>query len=178
MFHLHRWVGVEWLASTCLWRWNRRSVSKTSGYKIQTPLTYTDESIQHSEHGGSLKSRIISLYCKIIIQRKDTFPKISGIQDLCKSSSGSEFRLNMQKKKKKNLRNLLLGRGGGKKYGKIICLIQLAWSEWVTPAFATVTLVRCWRKKYASESRAHTICDFVTSGLAWLALWPWNWTFK
>jgi hypothetical protein len=33
--------------------------SETSVYKIQTPENYPDESIQHSEHSESLKSRII-----------------------------------------------------------------------------------------------------------------------
>jgi len=35
--------------------------SETSAYKIQTPENYPEESIQHSEHGESLKSRIIVL---------------------------------------------------------------------------------------------------------------------
>jgi len=30
---------------------------KTSAYKIQMPGNYPEESIQHSEHGESLKSR-------------------------------------------------------------------------------------------------------------------------
>ena len=34
--------------------------SKMSAYKIQTPGDYPEESIQHSEHGESLKSRIIT----------------------------------------------------------------------------------------------------------------------
>ena len=34
--------------------------SKTLAYKIQTPENYPEESIQHSEHGESLKSRILS----------------------------------------------------------------------------------------------------------------------
>jgi hypothetical protein len=33
--------------------------SKTSAYRIQTPGNYPEERIQHSEHGKSLKSRII-----------------------------------------------------------------------------------------------------------------------
>jgi len=33
--------------------------SETSEYKIQTPRNYPEESIQHSEHGESLKSRIV-----------------------------------------------------------------------------------------------------------------------
>ena len=33
--------------------------SETSAYKIQTPGNYPEESIQHSEHGESLKSRIL-----------------------------------------------------------------------------------------------------------------------
>jgi len=32
--------------------------SETSAYKIQTPGNYLEESIQHAEHGESLKSRI------------------------------------------------------------------------------------------------------------------------
>jgi hypothetical protein len=31
---------------------------ETLAYKIQTPENYPEESIQHSEHGESLKSRI------------------------------------------------------------------------------------------------------------------------
>jgi rhodanese-related sulfurtransferase len=31
--------------------------SETLAYKIQTPGNYPEESIQHSEHGKSLKSR-------------------------------------------------------------------------------------------------------------------------
>jgi len=33
--------------------------SGTSAYKIQVPGNYQEESIQHSEHGDSLKSRIM-----------------------------------------------------------------------------------------------------------------------
>jgi hypothetical protein len=32
--------------------------SETSSYKIQTPGNYPEESIQHSEHGENLKSKI------------------------------------------------------------------------------------------------------------------------
>ena len=32
--------------------------SETSAYKIQTPGNYPGKSVQHSEHGESLKSRI------------------------------------------------------------------------------------------------------------------------
>ena len=35
--------------------------SETSAYKIQTPENYPEESIQHSEQGKSLKSRIFRL---------------------------------------------------------------------------------------------------------------------
>jgi hypothetical protein len=35
--------------------------SETSACKIQTPENYPEESIQHSEHGESLKSRILLL---------------------------------------------------------------------------------------------------------------------
>jgi len=36
----------------------RTECSETSEYKIQKPGIYPEESIQHSEHGKSLKSRI------------------------------------------------------------------------------------------------------------------------
>jgi hypothetical protein len=32
--------------------------SETSAYKIQTPENYSEENIEHSQHGESLKSRI------------------------------------------------------------------------------------------------------------------------
>jgi hypothetical protein len=32
--------------------------SETLAYKIQTPGNYPEENIQHTEHGGSLKSRV------------------------------------------------------------------------------------------------------------------------
>jgi hypothetical protein len=38
--------------------------SETSAYKIQMPGNYPEESIQHSEHAESLKSRIYDdVYC-------------------------------------------------------------------------------------------------------------------
>jgi len=37
-----------------------KECSETSAYKVQTPGNYPQESIQHSEHGESLKSRIMS----------------------------------------------------------------------------------------------------------------------
>jgi len=36
-------------------------VFKTSVYKIQTPGNYPEESIQHIEHGESLKSRMVKV---------------------------------------------------------------------------------------------------------------------
>ena len=35
--------------------------SETSAYKIQTPGNYPEENIQHTEHGESLKSRIVHI---------------------------------------------------------------------------------------------------------------------
>ena len=35
--------------------------SETSAYKLQTPRNYSEESIQHSEHGESLKSSTLPL---------------------------------------------------------------------------------------------------------------------
>ena len=41
-------------------RWNRQC-SETSAYKIQPPENCPEESIQHSEHGESLKSHVVTL---------------------------------------------------------------------------------------------------------------------
>ena len=38
--------------------------SETSAYKIQTPGNYLKESIQHTEHGESLKLRILNYVCQ------------------------------------------------------------------------------------------------------------------
>jgi len=40
--------------------------SETLAYKIQTPGNYPEESIQHSEHGESLKSRILMFLAHFI----------------------------------------------------------------------------------------------------------------
>ena len=47
--------------------------SEKTAYKIQTPGNYPEESIQNSEHGGSLKSRI-NLICFLSIYLCSTFP--------------------------------------------------------------------------------------------------------
>ena len=47
LFHLHRPMKME-----------QTECSETSAYKIQTPGNYPEESVQRSEHGESLKSRI------------------------------------------------------------------------------------------------------------------------
>ena len=49
LFHLHRQVGVKTEHTVC---------SETWAYKSQTPGNYLEESIQHSEHGESLKSKL------------------------------------------------------------------------------------------------------------------------
>jgi hypothetical protein len=40
--------------------------SATSAYKIQTPGNYPEENIQHTEHGKSLKSKVLSLTPSIL----------------------------------------------------------------------------------------------------------------
>jgi len=44
--------------------------SETSAYKIQTPGNDPEESIQYSEHGESLKSRMIIFVIIILITMK------------------------------------------------------------------------------------------------------------
>jgi len=51
--------------------------SETSAYKIQTPGNYLEESVQHSEHGESLKSitKYVISVCNFVA-KKITFPKM------------------------------------------------------------------------------------------------------
>jgi hypothetical protein len=48
--------------------------SETSAYKIQTPANYPEESIQNSEHGESLKSRIIGIFFESRLQWQFAVP--------------------------------------------------------------------------------------------------------
>ena len=55
LFHLHRRIGNLSAYEDVT------ECSETSASKIQAPGNYAEESIQHSEHGESLKSRILFL---------------------------------------------------------------------------------------------------------------------
>jgi len=57
LFHLHRRVGI--LLTVCE---DGTDCSETSAYNIQTPGNYPEESVQHSEHGESLKSRKLKMH--------------------------------------------------------------------------------------------------------------------
>jgi len=45
--------------------------SETSAYKIQTPENYPEENIQHTEHGESLKSRMVNLFSVLSACKKE-----------------------------------------------------------------------------------------------------------
>ena len=53
LFQLHRRIGVRLSAYE-----DGTECSETSAYEIQMPGNYPEESIEHSEHNESLKSRI------------------------------------------------------------------------------------------------------------------------
>jgi len=58
----------------------QKECSETSEYKIQTPGNYPEESIQHSEQGESMESRIV-LCCGDaksikLISRKESVPAL------------------------------------------------------------------------------------------------------
>jgi len=57
LFHLHNQVGMKVLFHTYL-PMEIEQCSETSAYRIQKPGNYPEGSIQHSEHGEILKSRI------------------------------------------------------------------------------------------------------------------------
>jgi len=52
--------------------------SETSAYKIQMPGNYPEESIQHSEHGESLKSRTELFHADRIDEADSNFSQFSG----------------------------------------------------------------------------------------------------
>ena len=56
LFYLHGRIGVEFYTYPPM-KMEQTECSETSAYKIQTPGNYPEESIQHSEHDESLKSR-------------------------------------------------------------------------------------------------------------------------
>jgi len=60
LFHLHRRIGTknEVMILHTYPPMKMGQCSETSAYKIQTPGNYTEESVQYSEHGGSLKIRV------------------------------------------------------------------------------------------------------------------------
>jgi hypothetical protein len=58
LFHLHRPVGLCRNVYLPM-KMEQTECSETSSYKFQTPGNYPKESIQHLEHGESLKSRIL-----------------------------------------------------------------------------------------------------------------------
>jgi hypothetical protein len=75
LFHLHRRIGVGHSAyedgTVCF---------ETPAYKIQTPGNHPEESIQHSEHGESLKSR--SLFLRgFVLTRLENLQHVSKIRD-------------------------------------------------------------------------------------------------
>jgi hypothetical protein len=55
--------------------------SETSPHKIQTPGNYPEESIKHSEHGESLKSRIHHLYGEETARHIRLFEKLRIIYE-------------------------------------------------------------------------------------------------
>ena len=57
LFHLHRQVGACRIYTHLSAYEDGTQCSETSAYKIQTQGNHPKESIQHSGHGESLKSR-------------------------------------------------------------------------------------------------------------------------
>jgi len=58
LFHLQRPMKMELLHTYLCMKMEQTGCSEMSAYKIQTPGNYPEESIKHSEHSKSLKSRM------------------------------------------------------------------------------------------------------------------------
>jgi len=54
--------------------------SETSAYKIQSPGNYPEESVQHSEHGECLKSRIPNFWLHISQDAKGDTKGFDGVR--------------------------------------------------------------------------------------------------
>jgi len=54
--------------------------SETPAYKIQTPGNYPEDSIQHTEHGESLKSRMLCLVSMLTYEAVSDFRILSVLQ--------------------------------------------------------------------------------------------------
>jgi len=57
-----------------------QSVPKRRVYKIQTPGNYREENIQHTEHGESLKSRVVKSVYRAV--RTDSLYKPDYVSSL------------------------------------------------------------------------------------------------
>jgi len=80
LFHLHRQVGVK---NDLPMKTEQKECSETSAYKIHMPENYPEESIQHSEHGESLKLRTFfcfTLYFAVNIILKSHFDSIFNMK--------------------------------------------------------------------------------------------------
>jgi hypothetical protein len=76
---------MKYLHTSRLWRWNRQC-SETLAFKLQTPVNHPEESIQHSEQGESLKSRIVTISLFYFFKKKCRCLKLHNSK-LCKSGS-------------------------------------------------------------------------------------------
>ena len=76
LFHLHRQVGACRMNTHLPAYEDGTECSETSAYKFQTPGNHPKESIQHSVHGESLKSRTQLQLVIIIITIPNNKPDI------------------------------------------------------------------------------------------------------
>ena len=75
LFHLHKQVFA--CTRTYLpMKMEQTECSETSAYTIQTPGNYPEESIQHSEHGESLKSRMPFLSESLMLETLISNPSL------------------------------------------------------------------------------------------------------
>ena len=55
-------IFIDRYAPTCLWRWNREDVPKRRNIRFRRRGNHPKESVQHSGHGESLKSRVPGVF--------------------------------------------------------------------------------------------------------------------
>ena len=77
------WVGLETYSfyTYLPMKMEEAECSETSAYKIHTPGNYPEESIQHSEHGESLKSRksdLLDFYVRLVHPHGATRLQLDG----------------------------------------------------------------------------------------------------
>jgi hypothetical protein len=86
LFHLHSWIGI--LHTYLPMKMGQTECSQTLAYKIQMLENYPEESIPHSEHSESFKSRKYVLLAFFVFSCKSIWLLLSSLSTGCVTGKG------------------------------------------------------------------------------------------